>query len=117
MIWLADERVDRMDGDYLKSIVTIEMTMQDWSDPAEMTLGFPTSLSVHPVHVNQMDQALEVEYPDSCTVEMRHEMTNPVTYKGNRWIDCHEIDSYGECHIRISSELLSADEMIRMFDE
>lgn len=115
-ICMINWQEETSDDIYLKSPLEIYVRMSNPSDPDSSAMMIPANTTVHPVSVAGMEQALSVEYNEIpiYILMMRCKMAESITFRQNTYKDQVEQMNYGEYLVKVTSGLLSEEELLQI---
>jgi len=116
-VWYAPEDRSSMDESFMNRIFMISAEMAPKTEEDSMAYAFPGTTDVSATEVTGMDAALMADHGTSRSLFMRKIMADPVAYKRIDGSAGYSDQVYEEYHIQINSEILTEDEMKRIFSD
>ena len=115
-ICMINWQEEASDDIYLKSPLEFYVRMSNPSDVDSSAMMIPENTTVHPVSVAGMEQALSVEYNEIPIhmLMMRCKMAESITFRQNIYKDQVEQMNYGEYLVKVTSGLLSEEELLQI---
>ena len=116
-VWYAPEDRSSMDESFMNRIFMISAEMAPKAEKDSLAYAFPGTTDVSATEVTGMDAALMADHGTSRSLFMRKIMADPVAYKRIDGSAGYSDQVYEEYHIQINSEILTEDEMKRIFSD